>query len=96
MDQFEVGRQHILQPESINGVCVAPAHFHQAVVAAGISQPPNLLGSPSDNLRIAEFVNVLHCSPQTQDSGLGIQDSGRGGALRLCGDCWLLGAETKR
>ena len=44
--QLDVGRQQILQPEAIDGVRVAAAHFHEAVMAlrdrpAAGSHPPS-------------------------------------------------------
>ena len=41
VNQFDVGREQILQAETINGVGVAAAHFHEAIVAIGIGERAN-------------------------------------------------------
>ena len=60
MNQFDVRRQQILQAEAIDGVGVAAAHFHEAVVALGIGQAADLLGGFRDHAGFAEFVDKFH------------------------------------
>ncbi len=62
MHQLDVGRQQILQPEAIDGVGVAAAHFHETVLPLRISQPADLIGGLRDDAGVAEFVDKFHVS----------------------------------
>jgi hypothetical protein len=42
---------------------MAAAHFHDAVMAFWVSQPPDLFRSPGDDLWLAKFVNKFHILP---------------------------------
>ncbi len=58
--QLDIGRQQILQAEAVDGVGVSPAHFHEAIVPAGIGEPTDFLSGFADYLGRTEFVDVFH------------------------------------
>ena len=60
VDQFDVGRQQILQAEAVDGVGVAAAHLHEAVVPAGVGQAADLLGGLGDQLGLAKLIDESH------------------------------------
>ena len=60
MHQFDIRRKQILQAEAIDGVRVAAAHFHEAIVAFGIGQAADLLGGPGDDSGIAKLIDEFH------------------------------------
>ena len=51
VDQLDVRRQHVLEPEAVDRVRVAAAHLHDAVVARRIGEPADLVARPRDQLR---------------------------------------------
>lgn len=60
VDEFNVGGKKIFQAETVDGVSMAAAHFHDAVVAIGISEPANLRRGFRDELGLAKLVDKLH------------------------------------
>ena len=60
VDQFDVGRQQILQAKPVDGVSVSAAYFHEPVVPLGIGQPADLVGGPGDQLGFAKLVDKSH------------------------------------
>ena len=64
VDQFDVGRQQILQAEAVDGVGVAAADFHDAVVPRGsarrrISSAVLVMSSGSRNSSTNRMVDLL-------------------------------------
>ena len=57
-----LSRQQILQPEAVDGVRVAAAHFHEAVMARGIGQAANLVRRLCDQFGFAKFIDKSHLS----------------------------------
>src|SRR5262249_48677821 len=68
VDQFDVRRQQILQPEAVDRMSVPPAYLHEAIAPLGICQPPNFVGGSGYQIRFTELVDKLHCfiSPWSQ------------------------------
>ena len=62
VDQFNVFRKQILQAEPIDGVRVAAADLHDAVMPVRISKPADLLARLADEFGCAEFVYEFHWS----------------------------------
>ena len=60
VNQLDVRRQHVLQAEAIDGVGVAAADLHDAIVPAGVGEAINLFGSFGDQFWISEFVYISH------------------------------------
>ena len=54
VNQLDVRRQQVLQAEAIDGVRVAAAHFHEAIVASRIGEPADLVGGFVDHVRVRE------------------------------------------
>ena len=61
--------QHIFQAEAVDGVSVAAANLHDAVVPAGIREAMNLFGSFGDQFWISEFVYISHVNLPWVESG---------------------------
>jgi hypothetical protein len=60
VDQLDIPGQNVLQAESINGVGMATAYFHHAVVALGAGKAPNLISRAGNQFWLSELVNVSH------------------------------------
>ena len=54
------GGQQVLQAEAIDGVRVAAADFHEAVMPAGIGQAADLVGGACDQPGLAKLVDEFH------------------------------------
>src|ERR1700685_68355 len=57
MNQLNIFRKNIFQSEAIDGVSMAAAHFHHAVVA-GSSESPNFLGRARNQFGLPKLINV--------------------------------------
>ena len=66
MDQFDIFRKNILQTEAIDGVRVAAADFHEAVVPIGAGQTADLLGRLRNQFGFAKLINKSHADPPSQ------------------------------
>src|SRR5271154_6379615 len=62
MNQFDVRRQQIFQPKTINSVRMPTAHFHNPVMALRIGKPPDLLRSLCNDLRFPKLIDKFHNS----------------------------------
>ena len=60
VDQVDIGRQQILKPKPVDGVCMSAANFHDAVMPVGIGEPADFFGSSPDDFRFAKLVNKFH------------------------------------
>ena len=86
VDQFDIGRQQVLQTEAIDGVRVPAADLHQPVVPLGIVEAANLRHCLMDQLRFAKFVDKSHHSVFLVNFMAPLsQRRGPGAAARLTG-----------
>ena len=60
VDQLDVFGEDVFEAEAIDGVGVAAADFHDAVVARGIGETANFFRGPGDEFGIAEFIYIAH------------------------------------
>ena len=60
VDQLDVGREDVLEAETVDGVRMSAAHLHDPVVAARVRQPADLLAGPGDDLGVPELVHESH------------------------------------
>ena len=69
MNQFDVGGKHVFQSEAVDGVRMAAADFHDAIVAFRIGKAANLLGRLGNQFGFAEFIDKSHLdSPFTSSN----------------------------
>ena len=69
VNQLDVVGKQVLESEAIDGVGVAAAHFHQAVVTAGIGEPPDLLRGLRNRFGVTKLIYESHGdSPCDADS----------------------------
>ncbi len=61
MNQFDILGENVLQAETIDGVRVTAANFHQSVMAVGVGEASNFFRRFGDQFRIAKLVNIFHC-----------------------------------
>ena len=74
VDQFDVGRKKVLESEAVDGVGVAAAHLHEAIVPAGIGKAPDLLGGFGNHVRFAELIDVSHGKERSFGCGCSLMD----------------------
>ncbi len=60
VNQFDIFRKNIFQPEAIDCMGVTTANFHHAVMALAAGQTPNLVGGPGNQFGFAELINISH------------------------------------
>src|SRR5580700_1215221 len=65
VNQFNVVRQNVLQPEPIDRVRMSAAHLHQAVMSRRIREPANFFCRPCDQLGLSKLINESHSKSST-------------------------------
>ena len=60
VDQLDILRENIFQAEAIDGMGVAAADFHDAVMTIGIGQTPDFFRSLGDDFGFAKFIDKFH------------------------------------
>jgi hypothetical protein len=76
VNQFDVVGKYVLQPEAVNGVCVAAANLHEPVVPIGIGEPAYLVGGLCDQFRFTKFVYKFHSGSPSQTARTKLRQDG--------------------
>ena len=60
VNQLDIRRKNVFQAKAINGVRMAAAHFHEAVMPAGVSEAANFFCGFLNQVRIAKLIDEFH------------------------------------
>src|SRR5271154_5781382 len=60
VNEFHIGRKQVFQTEAVDGMRMAAAYFHDAIMPLRIGEPPDFLAGFTDEFRSSKFVHELH------------------------------------
>ena len=63
VDQFDIFRKNVFEAEAIDGVRVAAADFHEAVMPVATGQTADFLGRLRNQFGFAKLINKSHADP---------------------------------